>query len=62
MNPAVFSALVRHLLTLVGGSLFAKYNLSGADVDLLAGAIATLIGVAWSIYDKHTKSLPRGKQ
>jgi hypothetical protein len=52
MNATVISALTRHILTAVGGGFFAAWGLDGESVDAVIGATATLIGVAWSVYDK----------
>jgi hypothetical protein len=46
-------ALIRHLLTALGGGFFASYGISGEGVEALAGAVATLAGLAWSVYDKR---------
>ena len=53
MNPVLIQALIRHLLTAVGGGFFASYGISGEGVEAATGAVATLVGVAWSVYDKH---------
>jgi len=53
MNPILMQALIRHLLTALGGGFFASYGISGEGVEALAGAVATLAGVAWSVYDKR---------
>jgi hypothetical protein len=53
MNAIMIQALVRHLLTAVGGGFFASYGISGEGMEALAGAVATLAGLAWSAYDKH---------
>jgi hypothetical protein len=52
MNPAIISALVRHLLTVAGGGFFVSWGIDGGTVDAIAGAVATLAGIAWSVYDK----------
>jgi hypothetical protein len=45
--------LVRHLLT-AGGTLLASAGLAtGGDVELAAGAFVTLVGFAWSVYQKY---------
>jgi hypothetical protein len=56
MNPVLIQALVRHLLTALGGGFLASYGLSGEVVEAAAGAIATLAGVAWSVYDKRNST------
>lgn len=53
MNPVFIQALIRHLLTALGGGFFASYGISGEGVEAAAGAVATLVGVAWSVYDKR---------
>jgi hypothetical protein len=53
MNPILMQALIRHLLTALGGGFFASYGISGEGIEALAGAVATLAGVAWSVYDKR---------
>jgi hypothetical protein len=52
MNSTVITALVRHILTAVGGGFFASWGISGSMVEATVGAVATLAGVAWSVYDK----------
>jgi hypothetical protein len=53
INATIIQALVRHLLTALGGSLLMKYGVDGATMDVVAGAVSTLAGVAWSLYDKR---------
>lgn len=48
MTPNIAS-LVRHGLTAAGGFLIAKGLASAGQVDELAGAIVTLVGVVWSL-------------
>lgn len=48
MTPTIAS-LVRHGLTAAGGFLIAKGLASAGQVDELAGAIVTLVGVVWSL-------------
>lgn len=52
MNPVILG-LVRHILTAVGGALAAKGLIGAGDVELVVGALTTIAGVAWSIYDKR---------
>jgi threonine/homoserine efflux transporter RhtA len=56
MNPAIISAIVRHLLTVAGGGFLASWGMDGSTVDAIAGAVATLAGVAWSVYDKRQQA------
>jgi hypothetical protein len=55
MNKDILFALTRHFLTLLGGAIAARYAIDGAAIDAASGAILTLVGVAWSIYDKKGK-------
>lgn len=52
MNATVITALVRHVLTAVGGGFFASWGISGSAMEAAVGSVATLVGVAWSVYDK----------
>lgn len=53
MNAQMIAALARHLLTTVGGVFAAKYGIDGGTVDAVAGAVATILGFGWSVYDKR---------
>ncbi len=53
MNAAIITAIVRHILTTVGGALAARYAIDGPSIEAIAGGFATLAGVAWSIWDKR---------
>lgn len=55
MNDAIVSAIVRHLLTSVGGGFLMSFGISGTALDAVVGAVSTLAGVAWSLYDKKQK-------
>ena len=52
MNPDILFSLLRHALTTAGGVLIARGYATNDDITNAAGAILTLIGVAWSIYTK----------
>lgn len=52
MNQAIISAIVRHLLTTVGGGYLMSFGITGTTLDAVVGAVSTLAGVAWSLYDK----------
>lgn len=56
MNATIVQAIVRHLLTTVGGGFLMSFGLSGGTLDAVVGAISTLAGVAWSVYDKRNSS------
>jgi hypothetical protein len=53
MNAQIIAALARHILTVIGGVFAAKYGIDGGTVDAVAGAVATIAGVSWSVYDKR---------
>ncbi len=55
MNATVVAALVRHIVTAVGGGLLASWGLDGDTINGVAGAVATLAGVAWSVIDKRKR-------
>jgi len=52
MNSIVIASLVRHILTAVGGGFFVAWGLDGESVNAVVGSVATLAGVAWSVWDK----------
>ena len=53
MNATIVQAIVRHLLTTVGGSFLMSFGVTGGTLDAVIGAVSTLAGVAWSLYDKR---------
>ena len=52
MNATIIQAIVRHLLTTVGGGFLMSFGITGGALDAVVGAVSTLAGVAWSLYDK----------
>ncbi len=52
MNAVMVAALVRHILTAVGGGFFVAWGLDGESVNAVVGAVASIAGVAWSVWDK----------
>lgn len=52
MTPEILGVL-RHILTVLGGVLVTKGHLGEADLEILAGAAVTLVGIGWSIYAKR---------
>lgn len=54
MNKDMILGLVRHVLTFGGGFVVAKGWIDAAGANEAVGAIAALIGVLWSAYDKRT--------
>jgi hypothetical protein len=54
MNTQTLLALViRHILTMAGGGIYGIGALTGDQAQQLAGAIAALLAVGWSIYQKR---------
>lgn len=53
MNATVVQAIVRHLLTTVGGGFLMSFGITGGTLEAVVGAVSTLAGVAWSVYDKR---------
>ena len=49
-------AIVRHLLTMVGGVLMMHATVDAATWELISGAVIGIAGIAWSIYDKNKKA------
>ena len=58
MNKEMIIGLLRHVLTFGGGYLIAKGVFDQAALDAVVPAILTLIGVAWSAFDKKTPPTP----
>jgi hypothetical protein len=50
MNPNIAS-LIRHVLTAAGGFIVAKGLASADQVTEIVGAIVSIFGVAWSIFN-----------
>lgn len=48
--------IIRHSLTFGGGFLVTSGVLTDATLEAGIGAIATLIGVVWSVIDKNKKA------
>jgi len=54
MQSAII-ALLRHLLTFIGGTLVAKGLLDATALTELIGAIITLISTGWMLVTKYNK-------
>ena len=52
MNKDMLLGFIRHLLTFGGGFLATKGVASTSNIEMAIGAVVTLIGFAWSIWDK----------
>lgn len=53
MGREVFQGLVRHVLTIVGGALAARYGIEGELIDGLVGGAAAAAGIVWSVVAKR---------
>lgn len=53
----IILGLLRHALTAGGGILVAKGYLESATVETIVGAIVTMAGALWSVYDKKKNAL-----
>lgn len=56
MNAEMITAVVRHVLTAVGGAMAVSWGIDGATWEGVAAALATLAGLGWSIADKRRRS------
>lgn len=52
MNKDMVLGLVRHILTFGGGLLASKGVIGESEIELVVGAVVTLIGVVWSAWQK----------
>jgi hypothetical protein len=55
MNPTIVTAVIRHVLTAVGGGLAVSWGIDGATWEGIVGAVATLAGLGWSVADKRKR-------
>ena len=51
--------IVRHCLTYGGGLLTAQGLGSANDWDQVVGAVITILGIAWSVWDKRKRGLTK---
>jgi hypothetical protein len=56
------AGIIRHLLTTVGGALVAAGYLTSAEWTTIAGALAVIIGVVWSIITKRLAKAATGAE
>jgi len=47
--------VIRHILTTAGGYLTGQGLVSADELNMGVGAVVTLVGVVWSIWDKKDK-------
>lgn len=57
MSWEQISSILRHILTFGGGFIVAKGWLSDATVQQLIGAIITVGGAIWAVYNKTPSSI-----
>lgn len=55
MNPTV-AGIIRHVLTAAGGYLVAKGIIDEGALVEAVGAIVTIAGLVWSIFQKQGKA------
>lgn len=51
----VITGIIRHLATFGGGFLTAEGVATADEVNMAVGAIVTLVGFAFSVYDKKKR-------
>ena len=56
MNIDGILSFVRHILTFGGGFLVTNGTLSASDMETAVGAIITLGGIVWGIFDKRQRA------
>lgn len=58
MNQQLLTSFIRHGLTAFGGGFIASGSVDSNQLELISGALATLLGVAWSIIEKRKNKQP----
>ena len=53
MSPTIIQALVRHILTALGGGFAVRFSIDGATMDAIVAGAAAAAGVVWSLWDKR---------
>lgn len=62
MIAKILPGIIRHILTVLGGGFVADGWLTDNELNSAVGAILTLIGVGWSIWQKsRTRTIPGGE-
>lgn len=62
MNSLTLMAVLRHLLTFVGGVLVSLGWLDEQTMTQLAGALATAAGLLWSVVEKWRNPVLESKK
>lgn len=52
---AMIMGVARHILTAAGGALVAKGVVDAGTAETAVGAVVTLVGVGWSLYEKRVR-------
>ena len=59
MNKEIIAKVIRHLLGFAGGYLAAKgIEITGTDMDAIAGGLAAIVAIAWSLKAAKTPATP----
>jgi hypothetical protein len=56
MPTPIIAAIIRHGLQVAAGSLLTQGVISDGNIELAAGALATLVSVVWEIYSKRKET------
>jgi hypothetical protein len=48
-------AMLRHLLTFAGGALAARGIVDSGTVEVVSGAVLTIVGAVWSVVEKKQR-------
>lgn len=49
-------SVIRHVLTFAGGACLPAGAISGDELQAAVGAMITLIGLAWAVFEKRGRS------
>jgi hypothetical protein len=55
MNASIFGGIIRALVAAIGGIFIAKGNLDPDAAETIAGGLATIGTVAWSVAEKKRR-------
>ena len=55
MNMTFILAMLRHALTFGGGFLASRGIVDSATVEVVSGAILTIVGAVWSVVEKKQR-------
>lgn len=56
LTGPVVLGILRHILTAAGGALAANGMLEAAQVETAVGAALTIAGIAWSAWEKRSRT------